>query len=69
MTDNPQPESLLHRRGTSRWPSEAWLSLGISASLRTGKVCLIVIIGGLYPVYGPVLGSFFVVIVAGRRKE
>ena len=29
-----------------------------------GKVCLIVIIGGLGTVYGPVLGSFFVVIVA-----
>jgi branched-chain amino acid transport system permease protein len=29
-----------------------------------GKVCLIVIIGGLGSVYGPVLGSFFVVIVA-----
>jgi branched-chain amino acid transport system permease protein len=29
-----------------------------------GKVCLIVIIGGLGTVYGPVLGAFFVVIVA-----
>jgi branched-chain amino acid transport system permease protein len=29
-----------------------------------GKVCLIVIIGGLGTVYGPILGSFFVVIVA-----
>jgi len=29
-----------------------------------GKTCLIVIIGGLGTVYGPVLGAFFVVIVA-----
>jgi branched-chain amino acid transport system permease protein len=29
-----------------------------------GKVCLIVIIGGLGTVYGPVIGAFFVVIVA-----
>ena len=29
-----------------------------------GKVCLIVIIGGLGTVFGPVMGSFFVVIVA-----
>jgi len=29
-----------------------------------GKVCLIVIIGGLGTVFGPILGSFFVVIVA-----
>jgi len=36
----------------------------ISGLDEMGKVCLIVIIGGLGTVYGPVLGAFFVIIVA-----
>ncbi|MBT3487731.1 MAG: hypothetical protein HN468_21140, partial [Desulfobacula sp.] len=35
---------------------------GIGGLDQMGYVCLIVIIGGLGTVYGPILGSFFVVI-------
>jgi len=40
------------------------LSMAFGGLDEMGKVCLIVIIGGLGTVFGPVLGAFFVVIVA-----
>jgi ABC-type branched-subunit amino acid transport system permease subunit len=63
MTDNPQPESLLQARNLSMVFGGLVVFRDISLD-EMGKVCLIVIIGGLGKVYGPVLGSFFVVIVA-----